>query len=581
MRTQLHSLLVGASCALLPLPAFAQLDFLGGVSLSNGAEILSFDAASGSLLSTYSSQAGHGVQLYSLGSGGALNAGPTIDLGAAVGGTHYSLSSVVADSQGRGFGVALLIPGVSGINEDGDPGVIADSSRTGKAVFFSLSTGSVLSTVDVGYHPDSVTITPDGSRVVVANEGEYSLIAANPSLGLAQREGSLSIIDLSGVSDFSTVSNSNVTTKDFSSGNLGSGVSLAGLRNNDASLAIELQVEPEYVTVDNGKAYVSLQENNAVAVFDFASGQYTSIQSMGVITQTIDGSDRDDPDGAGPLTNSVNIDDPVKGLPMPDTVAKLVSGGTTYLVTANEGDARIDGGDEGRLRATTDRVDNGGGDAIFTGNADNATGIGRLNISQVDGNLDGDALIEDPHMFGTRSFSIVDPVTGQVMFDSGSMIEAYVRDNDIATFNIEEGLLGEFDGRSDNKGPEPEAIAVGVIDGRTYVFVGAERQGGVFQFDVTDVFTDPDSVDIVGYYNPVTGENGGGDYFAPESIVFLGAGDAGNATGKNLLFVGYEVSGSIAVLEVVTAAIPEPASAAAFAGLGVLGLAALRRRRES
>ena len=42
-----------------------------------------------------------------------------------------------------------------------------------------------------------------------------------------------------------------------------------------------------------------------------------------------------------------------------------------------------------------------------------------------------------------------------------------------------------FDDRSDNKGPEPEGLAVGTIDGRSYVFVGLERTGGIAAYDIT------------------------------------------------------------------------------------------------
>ncbi|HFG8782290.1 TPA: hypothetical protein ACGIZR_001824 [Corynebacterium striatum] len=44
----------------------------------------------------------------------------------------------------------------------------------------------------------------------------------------------------------------------------------------------------------------------------------------------------------------------------------------------------------------------------------------------------------------------------------------------------------EFDDRSDNKGPEPEALAIGKVGDKTYAFVGAERLGGIFVYDVTD-----------------------------------------------------------------------------------------------
>jgi hypothetical protein len=187
-------------------------------------------------------------------------------------------------------------------------------------------------------------------------------------------------------------------------------------------------------------------------------------------------------------------------------------------------------------------------------------------------------------MMGTRSFSNWDAETGALVFDSASMMEQYVAANNPASFNMNSGDPTKFDERSDDKGPEPEALTFGSFDGRDFVFVGNERENGIFQFDVTDL----NNVFIAGYINPVTGATdgaSGGVYISPESMLFLAAGAAGNSTDKNLLIVGFEGTGgngSIGVFEVTaTSAIPEPSSYAALAGFGVLGLALSRRRRAS
>jgi hypothetical protein len=302
----------------------------------------------------------------------------------------------------------------------------------------------------------------------------------------------------------------------------------------------------------NERAYVTLQENNAIAVVDLEGGgapRISAILPLGTITQRIDASDRDPANGG---LAAININDLVPGLPMPDTLATFLHGGRRLLATANEGDARTDDGDVARAGAANvvDTVASGADDQIFSGSLSDSAGIGRLTISRVDGNLDGDSLVEVPTMIGTRSFTLWSE-DGQRVFDSGSMIEEFVRANAPLTFNMNNGSTTAIDTRSDDKGPEPEALAYGQIDGRHYIFVGAERQNGIFQFDITDL----SRVSIVGYFNIVDGTKvvTGSQYVSPETIVFVPA--AASPTGKPVLLVGYEgvepsISGSLAVLEV-------------------------------
>lgn len=571
MRTKLHTLLVGTSCALLPLAAFADISFLSGVSLPNGGEITSY-ATDGSVLVTDSiggGSANHAAQSYTLTSGGTLTTGAAISLNSIFGTAAdiNSVSSVLNDV--RGFGVATIIPTV---NTEGSLGRIA---------IFDKSNGSILKTLDVGYHPDSVSMTPDGTKLLIVNEGEFISTSADATFA---RPGSVSVIDISGVTagNYTTalagLTSGAVSTYDFTAGNLGLNVTIDGLRNArldtlTTKTANAGDIEPEYITATNTVAYVTLQENNAIAALDLATGKYTAIHDLGSITKTIDASDRD---GVSNGT-SISINDVVRGLPMPDTVTKFEREGSTFLVTANEGDARPDDGDIARgASAGIDTVDNGSGDQVYTGNVGN-TGIGRLNILKDQGDTDGDGLIENPTALGTRSFSIWDAETGALVFDSASMIEQFVAANDPTTFNINSGSLAAMDTRSDDKGPEVEALAFGSIDGKDFVFVGAERQNGIFQFDITDL----ENVFIAGYYNPISGtDDSGGAFISPESIVFIGAAD--NPTGQNLLLVGFEGTGgngSLGVFAVTASAIPEPSAFAALAGLGALGLSVMRRRR--
>ncbi len=97
---------------------------------------------------------------------------------------------------------------------------------------------------------------------------------------------------------------------------------------------------------------------------------------------------------------------------------------------------------------------------------------------------------------------------------------------------IEVAEVGEFDGRSDNKGPEPEAVDIGEIDGQIYAFVGLERVGGVMVYNITD----PENASFVQYINPIADDQ------APEIIEFVSASDSPNGT--PLLLVANEFSGT-------------------------------------
>ncbi|CAM3094083.1 choice-of-anchor I family protein [Rariglobus hedericola] len=579
-------LLITALAAVAPfaVPAHAELNFLGGVSLPNSAEILSYDKATSSLLSTYSSATGQGVQIYTLGSNGALGAVRNVNLSGAAFALNdtFSLSSVVVDTQNRDFAVATLIPK-------------ANNTTQGKAVFFQVSTGTVLTTLDVGYHPDSVTITPDGTRIVIANEGEATGNPDNPSnVSTTPAAGSISVINLSGITNTAGIqglTGSAVTTKTFEAANLANGVSIENLRNNrDVPIAATLggvsriasgdrylDIEPEYITTTNTTAYISLQENNAIAVYDLATDKITAIHDLGTVNQRMDASN------AG--GDGINVNDTVAALRSPDTIAKFERAGTTYIVTANEGDYRPDDADRITYAAAVtaglvDPATKAALDAQYAGNSTAPGALGNLRISKIDGDTNGDGKIDVVTTISSRSISIVNGNTGAVVFDSGSMIEDFVAANDPTTFNINaEGstmanFAGTLDSRSRDKGPEIEAVAFGSVDGHDYIFAAAERQNGIFAFDVTDL----NNIQIVDYYNLLTGENGGGDYRAPESLLFISAADS--PTGKALLIAGFEISGSIAVFDLSgISAIPEPASAAALLGAASLGLVLCRRRR--
>jgi hypothetical protein len=234
----------------------------------------------------------------------------------------------------------------------------------------------------------------------------------------------------------------------------------AGVRISPGKLA-SVDLEPEYIAVggDSRTAYVSLQENNAVAVLDIERAEFTRVFSLGlrdfgVAGNEIDPSDRDFVSGSSGPTRTELRSVAARGLYQPDAIALYrASDGREYLVMANEGDARSDGSDE--ARASTLGI---------------AGERARLTISTID------STAQDLVAFGARSFSIRD-TNGNIVFDSGRQLDELA---------IQRGLYD--DSRSDNKGVEPEGVALARISGRTYAFVGMERtlSAAVAVYDVTD-----------------------------------------------------------------------------------------------
>ena len=544
---------------------FTRLDAFAGSA--GNAEIISFSATQNTLASTL----GSGVELLSLGGSGQLSSRGIVDYSTAfngIGDTLDGVSSVALDPLGRGFGIASLIPSMNGTN-------------TGKLGFFDFRTGSFsnLNILDVGFHPDSVSFSADGTKAFVANEGEFT---GGPNSGTTDAPGSVSVIDLSSIgnanfaTDIGALTNAAVTTVDFTAGNLGAGVDIGKLRINDTSagapLNIPLHLEPEFVTSHGDQVFVTLQENNGVAILDLNTNKFEKVHLLQNITQTVDASDRDGVGGDG----TALIDDVVTGMPMPDSIAVFESNGKTYFATANEGDFRGDDFERVRVkdldRADIDDTTEATLDAIYGDFQDDAA-LGRLRVSNIDGNTDGDPQLEQLLMPGTRSITIWDAETGTLVADTGSL-ENVLLELDPSKHNIDDGdPIGEFDARSDDKGAEPESLIIQEIDGKLIAFVGLERQGGVLALDISDptnIFVDDTSdAPFAGYIN----ELGDFPFYAPESMVYIDS--ATSPTGSDLLLIGFEeAGGGIAVYSVA----PVPLPGAVW--LMAPALAALIRRRK-
>lgn len=525
-RTILSSLGAAFLAAFPPAHLSAQsITLVDQIDVANGAEILSF-STDGSTVATNVTGAAPtiGVQLFTLAADGSLTAREFVSVATEFGGAIASVSSVALDPLRRGFGVASVIPTANGTAE-------------GVVVFFDYRTGTAapLKTLTVGFHPDSVLFSRDGSKVFVANEGEFT------TGGNTDAPGSVSVIDLSTVTvigDLAALDNADVATSDFTAPNLAAGVTLDDLRFNDSTFTAgnaHRHVEPEYITEGDGKIYVTLQENNAIAELALSGadeGKFTAIYPLGTIEQTIDASDRD---GAGGSTAAL-VDDLVKGIPMPDTMTTYSIGGQRYLITANEGDFRPDDADRIRVKEFA-----GVEPAATINRADAA--LGRLRVVRDLSDPDNNNLIDEVIMPGTRSFSIWNADTGALVGDTGSfeqlLLDLYPT---IHNINGEDGT-GTFDDRSDDKGPEPEALAYGRIGPDHFIFVGMERQGAILIYNVND----PAAPVFVTSINNVTD-----GLVAPESITFIPTADS--PTGNPLLLIGYEIGGKIGVYSLTDSA---------------------------
>ncbi len=412
----------------------------------------------------------------------------------------------------------------------------ANKTDNGTVFFYRATTLQLISQVTVGALPDMLTFSPDGKTVFVANEGEPNTdYTIDP-------EGSVSVIDVRNINAPS------VRTAGFTSyigqeeGLRAQGVRIYGPGANAAQ-----DFEPEYITVsaDGRTAWVSLQENNALAVIDVASASVTDILPLGYKDHSVPGNELDPSNADG-----INIRNmPVFGMYQPDGIASYSVNGQTYIVTANEGDAReyiVENGDD-ETEVFVEEVsveDLALNPSIFTdlacgGPCANEEQLGSLNVTKTLGFNSSTGQYDKLFALGGRSFSIFS-ATGQLVFDSGSDFEQ--RTKALGTVNFNASNTGNaLDNRSDNKGPEPEGVVLGRLGTRTFAFIGLERVGGVMVYDVTS----PAGAFFVTYINPRTGPTGDR---GPEGLTFVPAVRSPNK--QPLLIVGNEISGTTAIYQI-------------------------------
>ncbi len=399
----------------------------------------------------------------------------------------------------------------------------------GKIVFFDIN-GNFISQVNAGAMPDMITFNNAGTKVLTANEGQpRNDYVVDP-------EGSVTIVDISG--GVAAVTQANVSTAGFNAFN---GVKLllksAGVRifgANNPTVAQDM--EPEYITIsdDDQTAWVTCQENNAIAIINLATNTVSDILPLGTKNHALPGNALDVSDQGG-VVEIANW--PVKGVYMPDAIASYRVGTKTYLVTANEGDAREYAGYSEIVRASaaTYVLD----PVAFPYPAALKANIGRLNVTTASGDTDGDGDFDEIHAYGSRSISIFDAATGALVWDSGDQMEMITSKHPIygPLFNVSNSN-NTFKNRSDDKGPEPEGVTIGVIAGQTYAFIALERIGGCMVYNITNP-ANPVYVDYKNTRNLLAygGDNGS------EGIIYISA--ANSPTGVPIVILANEVSSTL------------------------------------
>ena len=393
----------------------------------------------------------------------------------------------------------------------------ADYAANGQVAVLDYE-GKLMEHYETGVQPDMVTFTKDGNKVLTANEGEPREGYGD---GTTDPAGSITVVNLT------EKTAKTVGFEDFDAEELASQGILFN-KVNDEIVPAETDLEPEYIAVtdDGGKAYISLQEANAIAVMDLEAEEITDIKSVGFVDYSEEKNAvdllSDENYGAKQYENAL-------GVRMPDGISLFEKEGKTYLLTANEGDAR-----EWGVADTPQYFCNETKKTLTASDGTTAKKVRSLDESCTAG-LEADK----NYLFGSRSFSIFDAETMELVYDSGNQFEKKTAQWLPDYFNCSNNDT-EQDSRSQKKGPEPESITVGAMDGRIYAFVAIERIGGIMIYDVTD----PAEASYMNYVNTRDFSQIIAGDVAPEGLAFVPANQT--ASGLPMLIAACEVSGTVA-----------------------------------
>lgn len=399
------------------------------------------------------------------------------------------------------------------------------TNKPGKVVVLDYD-GKFLREYEVGVQPDMITRTEDGTYILTANEGEPREKGVDP-------KGSITIIDTK-QNKIQTLYFDDESVIDDDVIIRGSSDASDQITSMGSKVDAITDLEPEYISLssDGKYAYVSLQENNAIATIDIEKGKILSVKGLGYkdFNEAVNALDllKDD---------KISLENvPFKGMYMPDGIATFTVDGTTYIVTANEGDATAWDGksNESKVSSLKSQLAPESEAAQFL--AQNGTKYDKVEAAS---GMPNDSI----YLYGGRSFSIWNSETMTQVYDSGNEFERVVGQRLPDYFNASNSNA-TLDSRSQKKGPEPEDVKVGKVGAQQLAFIGLERIGGIAVYNVTD----PANAYFVNYTNTRDFTNPVASDSAPEGLEFISAQDS--ISGKPLIVVAYEVSGTVGVYEV-------------------------------
>ena len=424
------------------------------------------------------------------------------------------------------------------------------TTTNGKIVVFDTA-GKVLSSPDVlGVLPDSVSFAPNGTTALVAIEAQPVCAKDDPATAAKEDAdytkasdpvGGVTVVDLSDptapvlkFAGFDQFTVSEMRAK---------GIAVSSVVNN-----VSKDFEPEFATaIDNNYAYVTIQEANAIGKLNIQTATFESITrafESNVSKVARDTSDRDS--GAGPRTYAN-----VVGASQPDAIAGFKMGSGNYFITANEGDAREYTCLNDDLRASALKVDprRFADWKTLSGSA----ALGRAKVNPNNGDRDGDGDIDTIPLRGSNSMTMYR--NGLAIWDSADLLDqiqtaafgvaningSHSLSSDKATMNY----VGQD--RSDDKGSEPEGVAVGMVGDRRIAVLGLERMSALAVFDITQPRV-PVFIEWLQMLPTKATPAKDVKYWSPEGIVFVPADKS--PSGKALIITSYELSGSLSIHQI-------------------------------